>query len=104
MGDPAMATLRWIAATVFLVGALGCGPEGNPGDLGEPGDPGLACWDLDGDGIGDPGEDLNDDGLWDAEDCLQVPGTGLAAMLSVGPPESRGTFFKPGEQMVATIK
>jgi len=30
---------------------------------------GLSCWDLDGDGIEDAAEDVNNDGLWDARDC-----------------------------------
>ena len=30
---------------------------------------GLACWDLNGNGIGDPNEDINNDGIWDALDC-----------------------------------
>jgi hypothetical protein len=36
---------------------------------GPQGDPGLACWDLDGDGEGDIDEDVNDDGNYDALDC-----------------------------------
>jgi hypothetical protein len=30
---------------------------------------GLACWDLNGNGIEDPEEDINGDGIWDALDC-----------------------------------
>lgn len=30
---------------------------------------GLACWDLNGNGIEDPEEDINEDGIWDALDC-----------------------------------
>ena len=34
-----------------------------------PGPPGLSCWDLDGDGVADPQEDVNGDGTHDALDC-----------------------------------
>lgn len=30
---------------------------------------GTPCWDLDGDGVQDPAEDVNEDGLWNALDC-----------------------------------
>jgi formylglycine-generating enzyme required for sulfatase activity len=36
---------------------------------GEKGDPGLACWDLNGNSVADPEEDVNADGVWDALDC-----------------------------------
>jgi hypothetical protein len=48
------------------------GPAGPPGEQGEPG---LACWDLDGDGIGDPAEDRNNDGFFNALDCQGQQGT-----------------------------
>jgi len=35
---------------------------------------GLACWDLNGDGIQDPAEDVNSDGNWDALDCQGAVG------------------------------
>jgi len=54
--------------------------------LGPKGDPGLACWDLDGDGIQDLEEDINLDGVWDAADCKGPPGTGPIQ----GPPGSSG--------------
>jgi formylglycine-generating enzyme required for sulfatase activity len=41
---------------------------------GERGDPGLACWDLNGDGIQDATEDVNGDGSWDALDCQGAAG------------------------------
>jgi len=37
--------------------------------MGPKGDPGLACWDLNGDGIQDAAEDINADGAWNALDC-----------------------------------
>lgn len=45
------------------------GSEGAQGPAGPQGSDGLSCWDLDGDGIADPGEDINGDGLHNAVDC-----------------------------------
>jgi hypothetical protein len=42
--------------------------------VGPQGIPGLACWDLNGDGIQDAAEDVNGDGLWDAADCQGAAG------------------------------
>lgn len=45
------------------------GPSGGPGGQGPPGPQGIACWDVDGDGTGDPDEDVNGDGDFNALDC-----------------------------------
>ena len=51
------------------------GPEGPQGIQGPQGDPGadgsdgINCWDLDEDGVDDPGEDANGDGYWNVWDC-----------------------------------
>lgn len=37
--------------------------------LGQKGDPGLACWDLNGNGVADPEEDINGDNQWNTVDC-----------------------------------
>jgi hypothetical protein len=37
---------------------------------------GLNCWDIDGDGIQDASEDINNDGNWNALDCQGSGGTG----------------------------
>jgi len=50
------------------------GPAGPRGVAGAPGDDGLACWDLDGDGVKDPAEDINTDNKWDAQDCQGAQG------------------------------
>src|SRR5690606_23445663 len=42
------------------------GPRGEPGPMGPPGTP---CWDLDADGLPDPEEDLDGDGVVSAADC-----------------------------------
>jgi hypothetical protein len=41
---------------------------------GQKGDPGLACWDLNGNGVKDTNEDLNKDGAWTAADCTGLQG------------------------------
>jgi hypothetical protein len=47
----------------------GKGDPGTNGTNGDPGADGLACWDTDKDGEQDPGEDINQDGSFDALDC-----------------------------------
>jgi len=39
-----------------------------------PGADGLNCWDLNGNGVGDPEEDINGDGVFDAADCQGAEG------------------------------
>lgn len=51
------------------------GPQGDQGIPGDPGDDGLSCWDADADGIPDPEEDVDSNGVWDARDCGGEPGT-----------------------------
>lgn len=50
------------------------GPTGPKGEPGVAGEAGLACWDVDGDGIRDSSEDTNDDGKHDALDCAGPEG------------------------------
>ncbi len=45
------------------------GRDGVDGVDGADGRDGISCWDADGDGVEDPGEDTNGDGVWDAADC-----------------------------------
>lgn len=45
------------------------GEQGDQGIQGALGPPGLNCWDTNGDGIQDAGEDKNNDGNWDTLDC-----------------------------------
>lgn len=67
-------------STLSLLLVAGCtlgsdpGPEGPAGEQGPDGVDGLSCWDLDSDAIDDPGEDANQDGTWDAQDCTGTPG------------------------------
>ncbi len=50
------------------------GPQGDVGPEGPQGEPGVACWDLDGDGVEDLEEDINEDGQYDALDCVGPKG------------------------------
>ncbi len=45
------------------------GPRGPAGANGKDGKDGINCWDTNGNGVKDPGEDTNGDGVWDASDC-----------------------------------
>lgn len=66
------------------------GPPGDPGPPGEPGLPGQACWDLNGNGVGDiPDEDLNTDGVVNVDDCRGAEGP-------EGPPGVEGPEGPPG--------
>ena len=60
----------WVTllAGLVLVGLAGCdGDDGDDGNDGSDGDPGLACWDLNENGIKDfPDEDTNGDGVIDS--------------------------------------
>ena len=65
-------------AFLLVVLGLGLGLTGCEGDDGAPGVAGVdgadgtngqACWDLNNNGIGDPDEDLNNDGVIDVFDC-----------------------------------
>jgi len=72
------------------------GGNGEPGP-GQPipgGEDGLHCWDLNGNGVGDPEEDLNDDGEFDASDCQGPEGSAGPQGLP-GEPGAPGT---PGQQ------
>lgn len=52
------------------------GQPGNPGDPGDDGDDGLACWDLNGNGVPDIAtEDTNGDGVVDVNDCAGDDGS-----------------------------
>ncbi|MGB5335663.1 MAG: hypothetical protein WBN07_08590 [Woeseiaceae bacterium] len=69
--------IKWswtfLVAVTLTLGLAGCeGDDGSPGAAGAAGTPGTdgqACWDLNGNGVGDPEEDINGDGFFDALDC-----------------------------------
>jgi len=72
-------TARWIGAfAVALLLALGgCsgddGKDGTAGTAGPSGSDGISCWDLNENGIADPEEDTNGDGVVDVLDCQLPP-------------------------------
>ena len=72
-GDPGLQGPPGPQGATGTPGAIGPqGPQGGSGPLGPAGAdgaPGLNCWDLDGDGLPDPTEDVNGDGLFNALDC-----------------------------------
>ncbi len=51
------------------------GADGQIGTDGRDGVDGIRCWDTNGDGIGQPDEDANDDGFFTALDCRGADGT-----------------------------
>jgi hypothetical protein len=83
------------------------GVDGQPAEApdpvpGEPGQPGLSCWDLNGNFIADPEEDINGDGVYDTLDC--TTGTGEPGEQGpegpagpVGPTGEQGPQGEPGE-------
>jgi len=81
-GNLRVATL--LAVTFLGLAIAGCsgddGDDGAPGTPGTPGEPGadgsdgLSCWDLNQNGIKDPEEDLNGDGVVDVLDCNATVG------------------------------
>lgn len=72
------------AVSAFLIAACegddgAAGAAGAPGTTGATGGTGLACWDLNQNGVADPEEDLNGDGVIDVLDCREpLPGTAIA--------------------------
>jgi len=68
--------------------------SGNEGPRGPAGANGLACWDLNGDGVQDREEDVNHDGVLDALDC-QGQG-GMLALPYAGTNSTDDTAFAVG--------
>lgn len=76
---------RWFAALLVPLATGACsqrsgvdGVDGSPGSDGAPGADGVSCWDLNGNGTGDGGEDANGDGTWTAADCAGASAAGVA--------------------------
>ena len=92
----------WVTllAGLVLVGLAGCdGDDGDDGNDGSDGDPGLACWDLNENGIKDfPEEDTNGDGVIDVIDC-RAPGSD--GSLSLGSPEVVEMLVERGQPLSA---
>ena len=67
------------------------------GTAGERGPAGLSCWDANGDGVPDPAEDKNSDGVWDARDCAGAAGAPGAAGRACWDLNGNGTADLPDE-------
>ena len=70
-------SLAGLVMSLFLALSItGCegddGAAGADGVNGVDGADGIACWDLNGNGVGDPEEDLNGDGAVDVRDCNAI--------------------------------
>ena len=77
------------------------GATGTAGTTGVTGQPGISCWDLDGDSVKDASEDINKDNKWDALDCQGATGaTGATgdsgATGTAGANGSKGTAGATG--------
>ncbi len=71
------------------------GPKGNTGPAGDEG-PGIHCWDLNGNGINDPIEDINLDAVFNPLDCQGPQGyQGHAESGPSGPPSTIGNWQGP---------
>lgn len=92
LGSRLQAVLDAMAAGEFV------GPAGPPGPPGPAGPPGVACWDVDGDGQAGPGEDRDGDGVVSVRDCRGADGApGPAGPPGPpGPPGERGPLGLPG--------
>ncbi len=63
------------AALLMQQGDTTGGDDPAPAPIdGRDGEDGLSCWDLDGDGVADPEEDVNGDGDFTALDCVGAAG------------------------------
>lgn len=78
---------RWISvwAVAVLLALGGCsgddGKDGTAGTDGSPGTDGVSCWDLNQNGVADPDEDTNGDGVVDVLDCQLPPSIADAESL-----------------------
>jgi OmcA/MtrC family decaheme c-type cytochrome len=91
---------------VLLIGVLslcvvGCdGDDGDDGAAGPPGTDGISCWDLNENGVKDPEEDLNGDGVVDVNDCNANVNQGI--VIGDGSELTEDEIEELG-QLVATI-
>ncbi len=70
-----------------------CTSSSTTGPTGPTGPTGIHCWDLNGNGLNDPAEDINGDGLWNALDCQGATGVAgpAGAVGATGPAGTNGT-------------
>lgn len=65
------------------------GATGPAGATGVTGPTGISCWDLNGNAVNDPAEDINGDGNWNTLDCIGATG-------AAGPAGPSGPSGDPG--------
>ncbi|WP_456294945.1 hypothetical protein M1D72_06285 [Vibrio sp. AK197] len=58
-----METFRLLTVLALVINLAGCPIEGDTGGTG------INCWDLNQNRLNDPDEDINNDGVWDVNDC-----------------------------------
>jgi hypothetical protein len=89
----------WFSASVAANQGDENGDQSGQGQPGPPGEAGLGCWDLNGNGVADAEEDINGDGVWDALDCQGADGADGAPgeQGEQGEPGTPGTPGAPGE-------
>lgn len=80
--------LLLVAGAFLLAGCDGDdGAAGAAGASGTPGATGFSCWDLNQNGVVDPEEDLNGDGVVDTLDCREpLPGTAIGVGGNISTP------------------
>ncbi len=104
---------------VDCVGATGeTGPAGEPGAPGDPGSDGQAgpsgpagpagadgidCWDTNRDGVADPNEDINNDGVIDIDDCRGPGGGQTGPAGPAGPAGPSGPAGASGANLCNTF-
>lgn len=104
----------WLVAALAAFALAGCsgddgkdGTDGTDGSDGTAGPPGVACWDLNQNGVPDANEDLNGDGIVDVADCgggipLQSAGVvGVVTDASGAPVAGGVVYFVPVEDVAA---
>ena len=106
-GEPGLAGPQGPAGPAGAQGEKGdTGPQGPAGPQGGQGVAGLACWDHNGNGKPDKEEDANNDGKYDALDCMGPEGpqgatgdTGPQGLAGpIGPQGPVGPQGEQGEQ------
>ena len=83
-GSKLVHIVLFVFTAMFIWGCDGDdGAPGPAGPAGTDGSDGQACWDLNGNGIGDiPDEDTNGDGVVDVDDCRASPPVAETAIES----------------------
>jgi hypothetical protein len=74
------------------------GPQGLQGATGADG---INCWDLNGDGVNDPSEDVNGDGQFDANDCIGE--NGFTALIKTSIEAAGGNCLNGGTKVEVGI-